>query len=279
MLFEDLLVTPRVLQVKTETVIKGKFVDIPRDIKLGRPAILKLISFPRSGVWEDGQLLSWDENRQIDCTFEQDGTFSFSFYAPAEEEYVFRIFMEQGEKKRQLAEFSCFALEKDLFALRPLKGDTHVHTCWSECGSITDEPSFTAAYAHSRGLDFTFITDHCKRTPSLEAINALAPFECDFKVYPGEECHIPRYSVEKNELESHFAFQEVHLLSQGASESIIQYANDHFEEFSADIALRKAELNPEIPDEQRHLMAGADWIIEKPVVYRFSVIHSGLSII
>ena len=125
MLFEDLLISPRILRVSEETVINGKFVDLPRGIKSG--AVLKLKYAPVSGLLDNNTKFGCSEEKEVACTFSPDGTFSYSFTGNAEGEYVFHLYMELDSNVIHLAKFSCYALEEDLFKLRPYKGDTHVH--------------------------------------------------------------------------------------------------------------------------------------------------------
>ena len=266
MFYEDFEVTPRIFRVGEETFFAGKSGYTPRNQKMGRKVEFKLKYVAGSGIWEDGKVHTWAEEKEYPCTFEQDGTFSFSFTAAEEGETTFKIIMVLPDEKKEvvLGKFGCYALEEDLFALRPYKGDTHVHTSWSECGNIAEEPARVAAVGRSNGLDFIFITDHAKQYPSWEAISVLGKFKSDYRVYPGEETHLLKMFNQDGYLyENYHVWQSIHLLSLGASASVVDYANKHYEEFTEEIARRMALLDPAYSEDERRLMAGADWILEK----------------
>lgn len=264
MVFEELKAFPRILRVGHKTQISGRLYDVPRDIRLGREAELKLTFVPEAGVLEDGRVLDWAEVCDMDYEFSADGSFRFEFTAPDEGEYTFQFILQLPHGKRPLYRFSCYALEEDLFELKPFKGDTHVHTCWSGCAGIDQEPPYVAATLRSRGLDFTFITDHCKQYSSLQAIRDMAAFESDFQIYPGEECHVmARKCTTPDYLDINFVMSGIHQLSLGASCSVIEYTNEHFDEYTQFLEKRMAELPADVSESQRKLMAGLDWIVKK----------------
>ena len=79
-----------------------------------------------------------------------------------------------------------YAVDADLGALRPFKGDTHVHTARSD-GS--GEPFDVACAYRAAGYDFVAITDHGRYAPSVEAQTQLAALTDRFYVMRGEEVH------------------------------------------------------------------------------------------
>lgn len=266
MFYEDFTVTPRIFQVGRETVFSGRMKYVPRNIKMGHAVAFKLKYITGNGVWEDGKTHVWEDEREYPCTFNSDGTFSFRFTAAEEGETTFKVILALPAQNREvvLGKFGCYALEDDLFNLKPFKGDTHVHTSWSECGRIEEEPARVAAVGRRKGLDFVFITDHAKQYPSREAIAAFEAFNSDYRVFPGEETHLlKQHSKDGYIFENSHVWQSIHLLSLGAKESVVAYADDHYEEFTAEIAKRMEAFDPAIPEEVRLLMAGADWILEK----------------
>jgi hypothetical protein len=82
-----------------------------------------------------------------------------------------------------------FALPSDLVALRPYKGDVHVHTLGSDG---KDTPAAMVLAARRAGLDFLAITDHDNYLPSREAADAAARMGLDLLVIPGEEVTLPQ---------------------------------------------------------------------------------------
>jgi hypothetical protein len=85
-------------------------------------------------------------------------------------------------------EFYVYALEEDLFRLRPYRGDMHVHSFRSDG---KEAPAVVAADYRRAGFDFLAITDHEQYGPSLEAIAAFKDLPIDLRLFTGEEVHPP----------------------------------------------------------------------------------------
>ena len=112
-----------------------------------------------------------------------------------------------------------YAVKADLGALRPYKGDTHVHTNRSDG---KDEPFDAACAYRAAGYDFVAITDHGRYYPSIELAAELKPLTDRFYVMPGEEVH-PKGG-------SYF-----HIVSLGADRHITEVFEQHPEEAEAGI--------------------------------------------
>ena len=92
----------------------------------------------------------------------------------------------------------------------------------------------------------------------------MAAFESDFRIYPGEECHVmARKCTTPDYLDINFVMSGIHQLSLGASCSVIEYTNEHFDEYTQFLEKRMAELPADVSESQRKLMAGLDWIVKK----------------
>ena len=79
-----------------------------------------------------------------------------------------------------------YAVDADLAALRPYKGDTHLHTNRSDgC----DEPFPMACLYRAAGYDFIAVTDHGRFYPSDELQTEMAALTDAFYVMHGEEVH------------------------------------------------------------------------------------------
>lgn len=105
-----------------------------------------------------------------------------------EQEYVLIFEGALGENNLRPAEFRVYALEDDLFARRPFKGDFHLHSYRSDG---RESPAYVAAASRAIGLDFMAVTDHRRYAPSLEAMHAFAHAPIALRIYPGEEVHPP----------------------------------------------------------------------------------------
>lgn len=116
----------------------------------------------------------------------KEGSLWFDFCFEYEEECYIRI-QQQGRKNR-LVQLSVYALQEDLFHLRPLKGDFHVHSSRSDGREV---PEVAVASYRAAGFDFTAITDHMRYQPSVEAQEAYRDIPLGMHIFNGEEVHTP----------------------------------------------------------------------------------------
>ncbi|MBE0698430.1 MAG: hypothetical protein IH586_16055 [Anaerolineaceae bacterium] len=185
----------------------------------GSPGQMRWFEMPRCKfVIEHGEM-------RVACKFED------------EQEYVLVI----GQGQVDLVEFRLYALDEDLYARKPFKGDFHMHTYHSDG---IESPAYVAAACRRIGMDFMAITDHHKYAPSQEAIQAFAGVETGLRIYPGEEVHAPG--------------NPAHILNFGGSFSV----NDLFksEEFLSDVQKIEADL----PDGlDRYPYAASVWCFNK----------------
>ena len=79
-----------------------------------------------------------------------------------------------------------YAVDPDLAALRPYKGDTHLHTCRSDGKG---EPFEVACNYRAAGYDFIAVTDHGRYYPSDELQAEMRGLTDCFYVMHGEEVH------------------------------------------------------------------------------------------
>lgn len=112
--------------------------------------------------------------------------FRFTVTPPSEQEYQVQLVYEETGVKRSTAFLHFYAVEDDLLMRKPLVGDFHAHTFFSDG---REGPAFVAAHYRQNGYDFTAITDHRRMPPSYRAIAALEGLDIPFRVYHGEEVH------------------------------------------------------------------------------------------
>lgn len=118
-----------------------------------------------------------------------DGKLLVTRYFEGEQEHV--IFIEEikpDNKRRTMGEFRVYSLEDDLFALRPYKGDFHMH---SNNSDGVETPEYVAGACRRAGLDFMALTDHRNWPPSVQAAAFYENLPVDLRIYPGEEIHPP----------------------------------------------------------------------------------------
>ena len=113
------------------------------------------------------------------------GKITFDYKFENECEYEIR-FCKKGESTQE--KISVYALADDLYSLRPLKGDLHVHTNRSDG---EDDPAEVASSYRREGYDFVVITDHNRYFSSQETQNAYTDVKIDLNIINGEEVHTP----------------------------------------------------------------------------------------
>jgi len=150
----------------------------------------------------------------------ENGIASFIFLPFKEQEYRLLV-TKDGEV---ITEFSVYALENDLYALNPYKGDFHMH---SACSDGLEPPAEVAAQGRKIGLDIMGITDHEQYNPSLEAIKVFYGMIPDFCLCPGEEVHPPN--------------NPVHIVSFGAESDISTYFET--EEYRKEVSDIQSDLD------------------------------------
>jgi predicted metal-dependent phosphoesterase TrpH len=107
-----------------------------------------------------------------------------------EGQYLLRVEAKAEHGPRALpAELRLYAVDEDLFALRPWRGDMHVHSFRSDG---REAPAIVAANYRKGGFDFLALTDHERYEPSLEMIEAYRGVAVDLGLFTGEEVHPPR---------------------------------------------------------------------------------------
>lgn len=127
--------------------------------------------------------MNFDDAVETETKINAEGLIEVPVHCAAEGEFVVDLYCEETH----LARANIYALENDLFALRPYRGDFHIHTHYSD-GSST--PTFMAARGRRIGLDVIAITDHNRYVPSLEAREGIEKIGLDILAVPGEEVSV-----------------------------------------------------------------------------------------
>lgn len=107
----------------------------------------------------------------------------FDYVMPYLGEFVVKVDFNYKESKTQ----SLFCVKDELINLRPLRGDLHMHSIYSD-GKRT--PFAMALASLEAGMDFISITDHDNYKGSLEAIKKVKEHNIDLLVLPGEEISV-----------------------------------------------------------------------------------------
>ncbi|NLK39216.1 MAG: hypothetical protein GX303_03060 [Clostridiales bacterium] len=173
----------------------------------------------------------------------QGGVLKFSYLFDNEEEYYIRIYQRSDDMRGKLiVTLSVYAVLPDLYDLRPLKGDLHIHTIRSDG---KEEPGIVAANYRTCGYDFIAITDHNRYFPSVEAQEVFKNFSSGLNILNGEEVHTPDTYI--------------HIIHIGGKYSVTEKYIKHREEYEAEIA----EIESNLPArEDNFYIARTRWAVE-----------------
>ncbi|MBE6591827.1 MAG: PHP domain-containing protein [Ruminococcaceae bacterium] len=167
----------------------------------------------------------------------KDGTLQLEFEFPREQEYEIS-FGKKGEKPNVL---SVYALEEDLFCRRPLKGDFHTHSYYSDGN---DGVASVPANYREQGFDFFALTDHNRMYTSDFAKECYKDVKLGMHIINGEEVHTPGSLL--------------HLVSIGANKSVCnRYVKDP-EAYENEVSEIEKTLS-DIPESYRRRIAMAHW--------------------
>lgn len=167
----------------------------------------------------------------------KDGTLQFEYAFSREQEYQIS-FCQKGEKQIKL---SVYALNEDLYQRRPLKGDLHAHTYYSDGN---DGVAMTPADFREQGFDFFALTDHNRMFTSEFSIKAFENVTLGMHIMKGEEVHTPGSIL--------------HIVAIGGKESVCdKYVRDPegYENAVDEIA----ETLTAVPEPYRRRTAMAKW--------------------
>lgn len=172
------------------------------------------------------------------------GVISFEYLFEREEEYFIKLYpIKDGDSGSLIVRLSIYAVADDLFYLKPLKGDLHIHTSHSDG---KDEPGILAANYRRYGFDFIAVTDHNRYFPSLEAQDVFGGLKSGLTILNGEEVHTPGSFV--------------HIVHVGGKQSIAELYVKQGEAYASEAAEIESSL-PDVPYKKE--LALAMWATQK----------------
>ena len=222
---------PSVVEVGKKTTIWIRPRDISRVFRKDVDCALAVV-----GVFDDFE--SYHDPIALDHAFAVvDGCLVFEHTFEKEQEYSIR-FVRKGEKEQRIA---LYAVESDLYALRPLKGDLHTHSYYSDG---EDGLAMTPADYREEGFDFFALTDHNRMFPSIYANKLYDGVPLGLHMMSGEEVHTPG--------------SDLHIVHVGGKESVCaRYISDR-EGYEAELDQVEAEF-PNVEECYRRRYAMAIW--------------------
>ncbi|HEX2999477.1 MAG TPA: hypothetical protein VHR86_04490 [Armatimonadota bacterium] len=167
-------------------------------------------------------------------------------YFTGEQEHVINISAITASGEKRLTQCRVYSVEKDLYALRPYKGDFHMHSRYSDG---KEAPAYVAGCCRRIGLDFMALTDHRQYAPSLEAIAAFKDLPVDLRIYPGEEVHCPS--------------NRIHIINFGGSFSINDLYKKDEAAYRAQVQAIAKHVKAKLSDADRFQYASCVWAFNK----------------
>lgn len=177
---------------------------------------------------------------EIPCAV-KDGCLVFTYLFESEQEYLIR-FREKGGHSTPV---SVYAVEEDLYRLRPLKGDLHSHSYYSD--GKDGIPMVPADY-REEGFDFFSLTDHNRMFPSRAIMELYQDVKLGICMIPGEEVHTPDSSL--------------HIVHIGGRHSVCEQYILERDSYEAQVDAI-AETLSHVPESYRRKVAMAKWACEK----------------
>lgn len=195
-----------------------------RDSEIKPTAADEAFFFQRQPLTANGNTLT------IDVNFPQEDRYRCKVYA--------------GEVCVETVEI--YALNPDLFALTPFRGDNHIHTCMSDGH---ESPMYMAATACFNGCDYCLITDHHQYEPSLIAADFYRETGVDFLIIPGEEVHSPD--------------NPVHIINFGGKESVNAWFQKNEPAYRAAVDAELAKISEPMVDSDKYAAAACQVMFDK----------------
>ena len=207
-------------------------------------------------------LVDKDDCDLLPFTIEGD-TLTVEIPAVREEGTISLLFVhDEGEKLRELFTLELYALHDDLYTLRPYRGDFHLHTSFSACGKRYEDPQYVISVGRRAGLDFIAVTDHCQIQGSEAAREYASQLETDYRVFPGEECHMPKKKFD-DLFRCKGNYPWIHIVNFGGRDGVCRWIAEHWEEYLAELEKRMAKYPAEWHEDLRRIAAATDFIIDK----------------
>ena len=168
----------------------------------------------------------------------KNGVIKFEYTFPTEQEHHI-VLMRDNVK---LATFFIFSLFEDLYPLRPMRGDLHLHSFRSDG---TRDPAALAGYYREQGYDFFALTDHNRFYPGGEIDEVYSGVDTGLLRIPGEEVHTPGSML--------------HIVHIGGKDSVAyRYVSDT-DTYKAEVEKLLADVPANVPEQYRERYAMAMW--------------------
>ncbi len=166
------------------------------------------------------------------------GVLRFDFLFENEQEHLVQLISDATV----IATFAVFSAREDLYALTPLRGDLHSHSCRSDG---TRDPASQAGHYREQGYDFVALTDHNRFYPGDEIDTVYNNVNTGLTRVLGEEVHCPD-SV-------------VHIVHIGGKESVAAKYVHQADDYKKQIDSYLKKVPDDIPEIYKSRYAKAMW--------------------
>ncbi len=166
-----------------------------------------------------------------------DGCIKFTYTFEKEQEYSVRFKDKSGNRVK----IPVYAVNSDLYELRPLKGDLHTHSYYSDA---QDGTAMVPANYREEGFDFFALTDHNRMFPSSFLPKLYENVPLGIEMLEGEEIHTPG--------------SPLHIVHIGGSYSVCEKYIKNPEQFKAEVEEIEKTI-PNVKEELRYVLASAMW--------------------
>ena len=201
----------------------------------------KILLTPVAQIYQGAEIIAY--------TTAKDGVLAFEAEIGAEQEYNVYVKIKDGENYRDVENFLIYALDEDMYSLRPYKADMHIHSYMSD-GS--EDPVYVAASYRKMGFDIMGLTDHHRYEPSRIAIGAYKDVKYDLSLCNGEEVHAPD--------------NPVHIVNFGGSISVNEYIESNKDDYMRQVREIMATVT-DYPDPKAeneiYMYASSKWVFNK----------------
>lgn len=176
-----------------------------------------------------------------------DNRITLTLFLAGEQEHLLVLEEINADKRKVMGDFHFYTVKDDLLALRPFKGDFHMH---SNNSDGVESPAYVAGACRRAGLDWMALSDHRKYEPSAKLPEAFQGVPIDLRIYPGEECHSPD--------------NPVHIIAFGHNSGIRDLYMDAAEpQARAEVAELVKKLAPLPADVNKWHYASCQWVTGK----------------
>ena len=213
---------------------------------LEKPERLALTYFNDDGLRSDGQPFQYGVKENIPFVIEGN-TLKATLRFPGETIHTLTLVDANKGNETPVAVFKLYSLKPDFFALRPFKGNFHMHSQFSDGQEKTG--SIMVATCRMYGQDFASESDHNAYAGSEEAMAFFHHVPTDMKAYPGEEVHSQGNSV--------------HILSVGSRESMADWFRNNQPEYEACVKAELAKMGQPLPSQFMWMTAASHVIWDR----------------